>query len=289
MNLLPDDFAPEGQEQNPRIGVSADGVRTSAGLEAQAVWAVTEGFAGVEIVATGEPVGVHAPAVPYEMRDRLRDIFAASSSFVAALAPYQETFDVTLVSPSAAIRRASVSELWSVCRFVGAVAPPGKGVVLVRTGVSPAGVGEGRQAQYLSECLTTLDRMAGEQNVQIGLLNRDWLTNLVRFASLAALDLKHTGIALDLGYALDSGQEMSSVIDFLLDPPLPLLHLRVPAAPWCVDAFAAPLADADFHGQLCLYSTDSEINNLIAARDLWQRALTLETPGVAEDGGGGGN
>lgn len=107
-------------------------------------------------------------------------------------APNQQTFDVSLVSPSASIRRASVAEIWSVCRFVDAL---GGGVVTLRTGVPPAGVTAERES--LVECLTTLDRMAGDHNATLALELTDYFYEGRNTDLLKMLSLRHTGFSLD--------------------------------------------------------------------------------------------
>lgn len=300
MNLLPSDYR---SAAGPVVGLSLDGLLLPAtNLVDAADWALLQDFGGLEVPATGEVGGfaVHAPSVPAEEREALRERLTRGASpgedrpaLLAAQAPNQATFDVTLVSPSSAIRRASVSELWSVCRFLGAASPAPGGIALVRTGVAPTGVGERRQAEFLSETLTTLDRMAGEQGAQVGLLNYDWLTPLSAYARLHALDLRNTGVALDVGHALDRGETWETVRDFIADCPLPLLHVRVPLdLPSAVIELGPALTAADFRGQVCLMMRgDSGRRNndirilLQEARKAWERALCLnaDSAGVDEE------
>jgi len=230
LSLLPQDGAPLG------IAVAALKMPT---LEARLDWAAENGFTGVELLATGEPWGVHTPGVTKEERARLRE-HVTRFARVAVMAPHQATWDVTLVSPSAAIRRASVSEIWSVCRFADAI---GGAVVLVRSGMPPAGVPPAQAQAHLIECLTTLDRMAGDHNARIGLLNADLLADLSAFAALSGLSLPNTGIALDLTTVRPDDAQVTALLS---RPAGNVLHLRIPGLD-VPTRLAAPAA-----GMVCL-------------------------------------
>jgi len=207
----------------PVIGVALAALKMPT-LDARLAWAAAHGFQGVELLATGEPWGVHTPGVTKDERERLK-VHLEPFSHIAVLAPHQATWDVTLVSPSAAIRRASVSEIWSVLRFVQAL---GGGVVVVRTGTPPAGVSEDRVAAHLAECLSTLDRMAGDHNARVALLNADVLARLSTFRSIAAVPLTNVGVALDLGAARAAGETPAAIDAFLAEFGPRVQHLRVP-------------------------------------------------------------
>jgi len=186
----------------PVIGVRTAGlVAALPSLPERLAWARENGFEGVEIAATGRPRDLYAPSVSREERARLRGEVAGFAA-VAVQAPHQETYDVSLVSPSASIRRASVTEIWSCLRFAEAL---GGGTVVVRTGNAPAGVDADRQQAFVAECLTTLDRMAGDHNARIAVALADYFGPAgggeVRDGRLDLLlrhlALPHTGIALD--------------------------------------------------------------------------------------------
>jgi sugar phosphate isomerase/epimerase len=230
MSLVP-------QQPGPALGVAVAALKMPT-LEERLAWAAAQGFTGVELLATGEPWGVHTPGVTKDERERLKGHLGPFSR-IAVLAPHQATWDVTLVSPSAAIRRASVSEIWSVFRFVQAL---GGGVVVVRTVTPPAGVSEERVAAHLAECLSTLDRMAGDHNARVALLNADVLARFSTFRSMGAVPLPHTGVALDLAAARAAGETPAAIDAFLAEFAPRVLHLRVPGLepptrlPSCPDA-----------------------------------------------------
>ena len=173
-------------------------------------WARHNGFSGIEIAATGKPHDLHAPAVSQEDRERLRNTVSAFEA-VAVQAPYQEVFDVTLLSPSSSIRRASVAEIWACFRLVEAL---GGGVVTIRTGWAPEGVDGDRQRDFLVECLSTLDRMAGDHNATVGILTSDYFRFGERLELLEILPLRHTGITLhaSLSALFRHGRMMSAPI-----------------------------------------------------------------------------
>lgn len=271
--------------QLPRLGVALDALPMPT-LDERLDWATAHGFVGVELSATGAPPPhVHAPTVSTSERLRLRDRLAAGGfESLAVRAPHQQTFDLSLVSPSAAIRRASVSEIWSVCRLVEALGGERSspaGTVLVRTGNAPLGVGDAEQYGFLAECLQTLDRMAGDHNVVIGLLNHDLFARPHDYDRLDALRLRHTGIALDLA-ALPQGA--GGLAAFLRERGAPrlvhrLVHLRVESDD--PDVGSALLARSGYAGMVCLADADAAPPTALIARfAAWSRALSEDVPDV---------
>lgn len=236
LNLLP-----QGGGAAP-LGVAVAALRMPT-LDARLDWAAENGFAGVELLATGEPWGVHTPGVTKDERARLRDKVARFAR-VAVMAPHQATWDVTLVSPSSAIRRASVSEIWSVCRFADAI---GGAVVLVRSGTPPAGVPAAQALSHLAECLTTLDRMAGDHNARIGLLTADLLADPSLLGSLSGLTLPNTGVALDLTVVRPDDPRVAPLLARCSDG---VVHVRVSGldAPTRLTAPAAGMVCLAFNG-----------------------------------------
>ncbi len=185
-------FLPERRASQTRTLGIGTGSLALASLPERLDWARENGFRGIEIAATGRPRDLHAPAVRQEDRERLRQAVSAFDA-VAIQAPYQEVFDVTLLSPSSSIRRASVAEIWACFRLVEAL---GGGVVTIRTGWPPEGVDQDRQREFLAECLGTLDRMAGDHNATVGVLTSDYFRFGERLELLEMLPLRHTGITL---------------------------------------------------------------------------------------------
>jgi sugar phosphate isomerase/epimerase len=184
-------------------------------------------------------------------------------------APHQATFDVTLVSPSAAIRRASLSEVWSVCRFARAV---GATTVLVRTGIPPLGVRPAERDRYLSECLNALDHTAGEQGVTIGVLNRDRFHRLRALNDLAQLTLRNTGIALDIAHALDMGETLEDMTAFIADHGANLVHVRVPVSTVVGEAVAPALLESGYAGMISLVPSTAGTDVTVAG-EWWQKAV----------------
>lgn len=267
---IPPEKSPPAPPLRPPEGRRALGVSLSAlkmpTLPERIAWARDVGFSGIELLATGGSWGLHAPGVRREDRERLRDALAPFGA-LAVQAPDKETFDVTLASPSAAIRRASVSEIWSVCRFVDAL---GGGVVLVRAGSPPAGVAEDQERQFVAECLTTLDRMAGSHNARIAITNHDYFARVDNFRLLDLLSLRHTGIALDIGGSGD-------VSAFLRQNVARIFHVRAPAAPGVDESIAAPLRSAEFRGMVCLAGGEARRpaspEQVLQARQIWENVL----------------
>lgn len=284
MNFLPQRLR---WPSEPLLGVSLASLRQPS-WEDRAAWAQAEGFDAVELSATGEPWSLHAPLVSADEREYLRDKLRDFRG-VSVAAPHQATFDVTLVSPSSAIRRASISEIWSVCRFVGAL---GGGIVLIRTGTSPFGISEEHQREFISESLVTLDRMAGDHNALIGLSDFDYFTHWENFAGLRALNLRHTGFVLDLDHLAAAGGP-AALKQFLQQNAGQTLQVRVPvtaaagadeAGGDSMDLLASLVSGGAFGGIICLTTepTGGAEKALLAARDRWRR-LTVRPDESAAD------
>jgi sugar phosphate isomerase/epimerase len=274
LNLLP--------RRGPVVGVTLDAAPGMT-LEARLDWAARLGFAGVELNATGELSGFHAPELAPEQRETLRGLLTPFTE-IAVQAPHQATFDVTLVSPSAAVRRASLSEIWSVCRFAKNV---GASVVTIRTGTPPVGVGDARRDVFLSECLTTLDRTAVEQGVHIGVLNRDRFRHITTLDDLLQLSLSATGIAFDAAHALDLGVAPEDLAAFAAARQERLVYVRVPLTPELPE-LAAALSAGGYSGLVTLTPTADAATreaDLTLARERWTAALD----GRAGDETGGGD
>lgn len=244
--------------------------------------AVEYGWEGIELSATGETPFFHTPSVSPEDRIRLRGL-AAPLLHLSAQAPHQTSWDVTLVSPSSAIRRASLSEIWSVCKFARAVsASPLPPVVLIRTGMPPFGVTVKERDEYLSESLTTLDRTAKEQGVLIGILNRDRFHHLGTLEELDALPLTHTGVALDIGYALHIGESPAKIAAIVAERAQitsgagRIVYVRVPCTleGAAREQIARAIRDLNLTGSLCLTQSTGTQDDLVAARLWWQPFLS---------------
>lgn len=233
-------------------------------LPERIAWAASSGFSGVELLATGEPWGLHAPGISKEDRARLRDLLMPFVH-IAARAPHKDTFDVSLVSPSAAIRRASVSEIWSVCRLLEAV---GGGIVIVRAGWAPDGVTEDRQRAWLGECLTTLDRMAGEHNTTIGVGNYDYFDDPENFGLLSMLRLRHTGIALEMD-RIRGGESVAAGV--FRENAAHVVHVQVRTAS---PVIAAALTEGAYPGMVCLaLPSETPPSQVLHAKAEWDALL----------------
>jgi sugar phosphate isomerase/epimerase len=267
LNLLP--------QRGPSVGVALESVAAGT-LADQIARAERLGFAAVEIPMTGELPHLHAPNLSPEVREAVNG-WLHSFRRVVIDAPHQATFDVTLVSPSAAIRRASLSEVWSVCRFARVV---GATIVLVRTGVPPFGVRPADRDRYLSECLTALDHTAGEQGVTIGILNRDRFHRLRSLSELDPMPLRHTGVALDVAHALDMGETLEDVTAFIAEHGPALIHVRVPVSTAVGEAVAPALLEAGYGGMISLVppAPDADVREVGA---WWQQAVSA-APGEGD-------
>lgn len=289
LNLLPvRDQAP----RRPVLGVALE-PRHPAEIAGRIAWAAGSGFAGVTLAATGEPGGLYAPEVSADARALLRQGLSGFRA-VAVEAPHQATFDLTLVSPSAAIRRASVSELWSVCKFAEAV---GAGVVLVRTGLPPVGTADRSRDVHLSECLSTLDRTAGERGVYVALWNRDRFHRLADLDLLEDLRLSFTGLAVDVAHALSMGESPEFVAAFIAERADRVLQVRVPWQRDVGERLAPALRDCGYGGMVCFASGARDMadrEEMATARQWWAEALGLaaedgEESGVDDNGADGAN
>ena len=217
LNLLPD----RRWGVSPSVGIAAGTLGTPS-LHEGIAWVREAGFTGIEIDASARPGALHAPAVSREDRTRLRAELADLSG-LALVAPHKDTFDVSLVSPSAAIRRASVAEIWAVCRLAEAL---GGAVVSVRSGWAPSGVDRRRQRELLLECLTTLDRVAGDHNATIGVENADYFADADALGELEALPLRHVGITLDAERLIENrGEPVETLVRRF---GRRIVHLRLP-------------------------------------------------------------
>jgi sugar phosphate isomerase/epimerase len=269
LNLLP--------QRGPFVGVALE-IAVAASLDTQITQAAQLGFAAIELPMTGELPHLHAPNVSAEGREDLK-IRLQPFRRVVIDAPHQATFDVTLVSPSAAIRRASLSEIWSACRFARAV---GAATVLIRPGAPPLGVRPMDRDRYLSECLTALDHTAGEQGVTIGVLNRDRFHRLRSLTDMDPLPLQHTGVALDIAHALDMGETLEDVTAFIAERAASLVHVRVPLSMSVGEAVAPVLLEAGYARMISLVppAPDADIR---AAGAWWQQAVSGKPDNMAED------
>jgi len=162
---------------------------------------------------------------------------------------------LTLVSPSAAVRRASLAELWSVCRFAEVLGEPDrKTVVLVRVGAPPESLELERHREYLRESLHVLNRTAGEHNTLIGLWNRDYFVNLEDFGLLEMLPSQNLRVALRLGASPHPEQQVD-LTRFLRWGTNRLSYVEVAHG----ERLPHPLSAAKFRGMVC-YNRYPEAN-----------------------------
>lgn len=243
-------------------------------------WAEERGFQAVEFTATGEADSFHAPTIAIEDRGALAERLASFQAVTVA-APYQETFDITLVSPSAAIRRASLAEIWSVCRFTGTIGAKmqNRPLVLVRTGMPPMGMPATESDDHLSECLTALDRTAQEQHVHIGILTRDRFHRLHHLHDLHALRLRHIGLALDLPHLLAMGETVDDITTFLREQSESIVAVIVPATVEGADRVGSVLREVEYGGRTLLSSAYEARATLTHIRDAWKIALSQPMDG----------
>lgn len=284
-NLVPQpENRPAAARTSPVIGIrTATLIAALPSLPERLAWARANGFGGVEIAATGRPRDLYAPLISREERARLRGEAAGFSAIVVE-APHQETYDVTLVSPSASIRRASVTEIWACLRLAEAL---GGGTVVARTGNAPAGVDADRQQAFVVECLTTLDRMAGDHNARIAVVLADYFKPVSgrddRIDLIERLSLAHTGIALDAATARDEAQNgdvaaASGLVAAVSRMGNSLAHLRL--GPFEGEnearALAAAVREVGFKGMICL-AADSDASSplpaVCAAKSVWEGLL----------------
>jgi sugar phosphate isomerase/epimerase len=273
--------------RNPVIGVrTASLIAALPSLPERLAWARANGFGGVEIAATGRPRDLYAPSLSRDERARLRGEAAGFSAIVVE-APHQETYDVTLVSPSASIRRASVTEIWACLRFAEAL---GGGTVVVRTGNAPAGVDADRQLAFVAECLTTLDRMAGDHNARVAVVLADYFKPVSgradRIDLIERLSLAHTGIALDASASRDEAQNgdvaaaaaVPGLVAAVSRAGNRLAHLRL--GPFDgkneTRALAGAAHEIGFTGMICLAAdpdASSPLPAVCAAKSVWEGLL----------------
>lgn len=282
------DLVPDGprlrrfrDNSGPALGISTAALAALPSLAERVAWARDHGFDGIEIAATGRPRDLYAPSVGRDERARLREAVAGFAQ-IAVEAPHQETYDVTLVSPSASIRRASVAEIWSCLRLAEAL---GGGTVVVRTGKAPTGVNADRQRAHVIECLQTLDRMAGDHNALLAVLSDDFFRGGERVDLLDMLRLRHTGVALDIGLLAHDGNgraptspgDVADLVRALSDR---LVHVRLSAD---ADAsVAAALAEAGFSGMACFAPGPDAVSPEQSARlaAVWKGTLAAHAAGT---------
>lgn len=278
LNLLPSQM-PRG----PLLGVALP-ARPFADLAERLLWASEAGFEAVTVSATGEPGGLHTPDVSNDERADLRERLTAFRA-VSVEAPHQATFDVSLVSPSSAIRRASITELWSVCRFADAI---GAGLVLARSGLPPMGTSDRDRDARLSESLTTLDKTAGERGIGVALWNRDRFYRLSDFDDLRGMPLTQTGLAIDVAHAVAIGETLEQIGAFVATHSERVWVLRVPSTPDVGDALVPALQQAGYRNLICFASgarNMADQDDIARARQHWARLLGQdagETPTETE-------
>lgn len=266
LNLIPG--------SSPRLGVMLDPAPADR-LLARLDWAEEMGFTAVELPAHGGIDGFHAPDLGNEYRAELAAHLSRFSSFGIA-APHQETFDVSLVSPSAAIRRASLSEVWSVCRLASTLARPSgpRPIVLLRTGLPPMDHAGTEADSHLQECLAALGHTAGQHRVTLAVLSRDRFRRASDLADLAASRFPQVGIALDLRYLHEMGETPLSLVHMVEVCGLRLVYAILPAVPDLALHLAPALIE---NGVETLVLSAAPGEDLRPARDSWLSALGVKS------------
>lgn len=163
-------------------------------------WIASHGFREIELYACSHPrvlAGVWLRALSAEGRARLAERLR-SFELVDFHAPFQNTFDTTLVSPNPLVSRLSVEEITVIMEFAAEVSR--HSVVTCHSGWAPVGVDEEEVEGTLVENLKRLSEAAVRTGVRVGLEVADYFMPADRFQLLEDLGLPMVGITLDTGH-----------------------------------------------------------------------------------------
>ncbi len=181
-----------------QIGLGTASV-TARNIYEQIAWIRDAGFAEVELSCCPNPTfarGLWARELSPTSIDALR---AALTGFatVDLHAPFQNVFDVTLVSPNPLLRALSIEEITHAMRLAADI---GGDVVTFHTGRPCSGVTPEEHRCYLIDSLRRLNEAARKCGVRLGAEVADYFMPADRYELLEELALERIGITLDVGH-----------------------------------------------------------------------------------------
>mgnify|MGYP000630865344 CR=1 FL=1 len=112
-------------------------------------------------------------------------------------APFQNIFDVSLVSPNPFVRELCIEEISLAAELTGKL---GGRTVTFHTGWACCGMEDEEVEKNLKEGLTLLNEVAGKHNVRLCAEVADYFMPADKFTLLEELGLEHIGITLDTGH-----------------------------------------------------------------------------------------
>ena len=188
-----------------QIGLGTSSV-TARNVYEQIAWIRDAGFAEVELSCCPNPTiarGVWARELSPASISALRTAVAGFAT-VDLHAPFQNVFDVTLVSPNLPLRELSIEEITFAMRLAAEI---GGDVVTFHTGWPCSGVTPEEHRAYLTDSLRKLDEAALRWGVRLGVEVADYFMPAHRYELLEELALERIGITLDVGHIAREGPD----------------------------------------------------------------------------------
>lgn len=163
-------------------------------------WIESQGFEQVELYCCPSPrslAGVWLRTMSAQERAAVR---AALRPFrkVDFHAPFQNTFDLSLVSANPLLRRMTIEEIRMILEFASEFGE--QSVVTCHSGWATFGETPEETETHLIESLQQLSELAVRAGVRIGMEVADWFMPADRFGLIEELDLPRVGITLDTGH-----------------------------------------------------------------------------------------
>ena len=168
-------------------------------LEEKIRWIESAGFEEIEIYACPNP-SIHRGIWARKLESgEVKNIKRMTKNFKAIdlHAPFQNTFDISLVSPNPLVRKLALEEITLAIRLARKL---NANVVTFHTGWSCVGMTKREEYDYLVDSLQKIDREAGEIGIRLGAEVADYFMPVDKFVLLEKLNLRNIGITLDIGH-----------------------------------------------------------------------------------------
>lgn len=193
-------------------------------------WAGEQGFDAVMFHTTPRLPGAQT-FDPDKATDRdVERLRSALSAFAESHihAPFGNIHDTSLVTPNRYIRKASVRE---ITRSIELAREVGVSTVTIHSGMSSVKMEPQEQKRHISEALLELDEIASSAGVLLGIEVADYFMEGQRYKLLDELQLRSTGITLDVGHiSFNNGRgyrEFGSIGGFIEQFRSRIFHLHI--------------------------------------------------------------
>ena len=187
------------------IGLGTGSV-TAHNIYEQIAWISDAGFTEVELSCCPNPTFARG-VWPRELSPAsIRALRSAVAGFatVDLHAPFQNVFDVTLVSPNPLLRALSIEEIGLSMRLAAEI---GGDVVTFHTGQPCSGVTPEEHLANLTDSLRQLNEVALRYDARLCVEVADYFMPAERYELLEELALERIGITLDVGHIARKGPD----------------------------------------------------------------------------------